>query len=78
MVTTNGTFTADGVGSNALEDPMNALVRLANGLARRGLSLAAGDLVTSSNIYNEPVRPAAGDVIVADFGVLGNIEVTFG
>lgn len=57
---------------------MNALVRLANGLARRGLSLAAGDLVTSSNIYNEPVRPAAGDVIVADFGVLGNIEVTFG
>lgn len=76
-VTTNGTFTADGVGSNALEDPINALVWLANGLARRGLSLAAGDLVTTGNICNEPVRPAAGDVIVADFGALGNIEVTF-
>lgn len=76
-VTTNGKFTADGIGSNALEDPMNALVWLANGLARRGLSLAAGDLVTTGNICNEPVRPKAGDVIVADFGALGNVEVTF-
>jgi len=76
-VTTNGGFTADGSGASALEDPMNALVWLANALARRGLSLAAGDLVTTGNICNDAVRPAAGDSIVADFGALGTVEVTF-
>ena len=76
-VTTNGKHTADGIGSNALEDPMNALVWLANGLASRGRSLAAGELVTTGNICNEPVRPTAGDAIVAHFGVLGSVEVTF-
>ncbi len=76
-VTTNDKFTADGIGSNALEDPINALVWLANGLASRGRSLAAGELVATGNICNEPVRPSAGDVVTADFGVLGKVELTF-
>ena len=76
-VTTNGAATAEGIGSNALEDPMNALIWLANGLTQRGLSLSAGDLVTTGNICNEPIRPTAGDVIVAEFGALGRVEVTF-
>jgi 2-keto-4-pentenoate hydratase len=77
IVTTNGVVTADGIGSNALEDPMNALVWLANGLAQRGLCLSAGDLVTTGNICNEPIRPKAGDAIVAEFGSLGSVQVTF-
>lgn len=76
-VTTNGARTAKGVGANALEDPMNALVWLANALARRGLSLAAGDLVTTGNICDDPVVPAPGDVIAAEFGALGRVEIAF-
>ncbi len=76
-VTTNGGFTADGIGANALEDPLNALVWLANALARRGLSLAAGDLVTTGNICNDPVRPSLNDAVIADFGALGTVEITF-
>ncbi len=76
-VTANGRFVARGIGANALEDPMNALVWLANGLARRGLSLAAGELVTTGNICDDAVRPAAGDTTVADFGALGEVEIVF-
>lgn len=76
-VTTNGARTAKGVGANALEDPMNALVWLANALARRGLSLAAGDLVTTGNICDDPVIPAPGDVVAAEFGALGRVEIAF-
>lgn len=76
-VTTDGRNVADGVGSNALEDPLNALVWLANALPQRGLALAAGDLVTTGNICNDAVRPAAGTATVADFGPLGRIEVAF-
>ena len=76
-VTTNGARTAKGAGANALDDPMNALVWLANALARRGLSLAAGDLITTGNICDDPVVPAPGDVTVAEFGPLGRVEIAF-
>ena len=76
-VTTNGARTAKGVGANALEDPMNALVWLANALARRGLPLAAGDLVTTGNICDDPVIPAPGDVVAAEFGAIGRVEIAF-
>jgi len=76
-VTTNGNFTADGIGANALEDPINALVWLANALARRGLCLSAGDLVTTGNICNDPLHPNPGDRVKADFGPLGGVEISF-
>ena len=76
-VTTDGAHVAGGIGANALGDPMNALVWLANALARRGLSLAAGDLVTTGNICDDPVRPVAGAATVADFGPLGRVEIAF-
>ena len=77
-VAVNGAATARGIGANALGDPMNALVWLANALARRGLSLAAGSLVTTGNICDDPLRPAAGDVFTADYGPLGGVEIAFG
>ena len=76
-VAVNGAATARGIGANALGDPMNALVWLANALAWRGLSLAAGSLVTTGNICDDPLRPAAGDVFTADYGPLGGVEIAF-
>ena len=69
--------TARGMGANALGDPLNALVWLANALARRGLALAAGDLATTGNVCDDPVVPKAGQTIAADFGPLGAVEIAF-
>ena len=76
-VSVDGVPTARGMGANALGDPMNALVWLANALARRGLALAAGDLATTGNVCDDPVVPEPGQTICADFGPLGSVEVAF-
>ncbi len=73
----NGEFVADGVGSNALNDPINALVWLANSATRRGHTLQAGDIVTTGNICNAPIFAKPGDTAVADFGALGKVEISF-
>ena len=74
----NGEFVADGIGSNALNDPMNALVWLANAATRRGHVLKAGDVVTTGNICNAPIFAKPGDTAVAEFGGLGTVGITFG
>ncbi len=74
----NGEFVADGIGSNALNDPLNALVWLANSATRRGHVLKAGDLVTTGNICNAPIFAKPGDTATAEFGDLGTVEITFG
>jgi len=73
----NGEFVADGIGSNALNDPLNALVWLANSATRRGHVLKAGDIVTTGNICNEPIFAKPGDTVIAEFGGLGTVEITF-
>lgn len=74
----NGETVADGIGSNALNDPLNALVWLANATTRRGHVLKAGDVVTTGNICNAPIFGKPGDTAKADFGDLGSVEITFG
>lgn len=74
----NGEVVADGIGSNALNDPLNALVWLANAATRRGHVLKAGDVVTTGNICNAPIFAKPGDTASADFGALGTVEITFG
>ena len=70
----NGEERARGDGARALGDPLNVLVWLANHLARRGITLEAGEVVTTGTCTGlEHVY--AGDVIVGDFGALGRVEV---
>ena len=65
-------FACEGVGSNVLGDPRVALTWLANELSSLGVTLAAGQIVTTGTcITPMEIRPA--DVVVADFGVLGRI-----
>lgn len=72
----NGTEVAAGIGGDVLGCPLNALVWLANHLSARGYGLAAGAWVSSGSCTNiTPVR--ADDRVVADFGSLGEVVLTF-
>ena len=65
-----------GVGSNALGDPRVALAWLANELSKYGTTLRAGEVVTTGTcLVPLPVKP--GDRLRGDFGILGEVSVTF-
>jgi 2-keto-4-pentenoate hydratase len=72
----NGEPKLKGCGSEVLGHPLNSLTWLANTLCEQGKFLRAGDLVSTgvcTNIYlAEP-----GDELIADFGKLGTVELTF-
>ncbi|NKB55573.1 MAG: hydratase [Alphaproteobacteria bacterium] len=75
-LTVDGEEAVTGVGSEVLGDPRNSLVWVANFLSARGKSLKAGEWVTTGStmgIYPVP----AGSAAIADFGSLGQVEVSF-
>ena len=66
----------EGVGANVLGDPRTALAWLANELRGLGVTLAAGQVVTTGTCMI-PVPVAAGDEVTADYGPLGRVSVRF-
>jgi 2-keto-4-pentenoate hydratase len=72
-----GRHASHGKGANVLGDPRAALAWLANELSRLGLPLAAGQVVTTGTCLT-PLAVAPGERVVADFGVLGRVEASFG
>lgn len=65
-----------GVGSNVLGDPRIALTWLANELSDIGITLAAGQTVTTGTCLI-PLDVNPGDRVSADFGVLGHVACRF-
>jgi 2-keto-4-pentenoate hydratase len=65
-----------GHGRNVLGDPRVALAWLANELRALGITLRAGEVVTTGTCH-PPLPVQAGDHFAADFGVLGNVSVRF-
>ncbi|MFB9266125.1 2-keto-4-pentenoate hydratase [Bradyrhizobium erythrophlei] len=65
-----------GHGKNVLGDPLIALAWCANELRALGLTLRAGEVVTTGTCH-PPLPIQAGDVFAADFGVLGKVSVRF-
>jgi 2-keto-4-pentenoate hydratase len=76
-VRVNGEVVDEGSGANVLGDPRNVMLWLANELSRRGLGLKAGQVVTTGSAA-DVIQVQAGDVVEADFGVLGVTEARFG
>jgi 2-keto-4-pentenoate hydratase len=65
-----------GHGKNVLGDPRIALAWLANELRELGVTLRAGEVVTTGTCH-PPLPIQSGDVFAADFGVLGKVSVGF-
>lgn len=65
-----------GHGKNVLGDPRLALAWCANELRQLGLTLRAGEVVTTGTCH-PPLPIQSGDVIAADFGSLGKVSVAF-
>jgi 2-keto-4-pentenoate hydratase len=67
-----GKIERQGAGANVLGDPRIALTWLANELSRLGVTLQAGEVVTTGTCM-APLAIAPGDEVIADFGILGRI-----
>ncbi len=65
-----------GHGRNVLGDPRAALAWLANELRSLGITLRAGEVVTTGTCH-PPLPIQSGDRMEADFGVLGKVSVGF-
>ena len=65
-----------GHGKNVLGDPRVALTWLANELRELGVTLKAGQIVTTGTCH-PPLPIQAGDRFEVDFGLLGKVSVSF-
>ena len=65
-----------GHGKNVLGDPRVALTWLANELRQFGVTLKAGEIVTTGTCH-PPLPIQSGDFCAMDFGVLGKVSVGF-
>lgn len=71
-----GRLEREGSGANVLGDPRIALTWLANELSRHGLTLGAGQVVTTGTCV-VPLEVAPGDEVTADYGLLGRVGLRF-
>jgi 2-keto-4-pentenoate hydratase len=67
-------LTREGKGANVLGDPRVALVWLVNELSGLGITLKAGEVVTTGTCL-VPLPIEAGVDVTADFGSLGSVSV---
>lgn len=65
-----------GLGAGVLNDPVMAIVWLANRLAQFGESISAGDVVLSGS-FVRPIEARHGDAFFADFGSFGSVRCDF-
>ena len=65
-----------GHGKNVLGDPLIALTWLANELRQLGVTLKAGQIVTTGTCH-PPLPIQSGDFCAVDFGALGKVSVGF-
>ncbi|MEO8628406.1 MAG: fumarylacetoacetate hydrolase family protein [Betaproteobacteria bacterium] len=75
--TVGGSVRHEGKGANVLGDPRVALTWLANELSRLGITLRAGQTVTTGTCL-VPIPVSPRDRVVADFGALGTVTLNFG
>ncbi len=66
----------DGIGRNVLGDPRLALCWLVNELSSQGMTLTAGEVVTTGTCVT-PIPIAPTTHVTGDFGVLGQVSVSF-
>jgi len=75
-MTVDGVTVGEGAGGLALGHPLDALLWLANRLARRGIGLAAGQVVTTGTCTGIHFVDAGAEA-VADFADFGTVHLRF-
>jgi 2-keto-4-pentenoate hydratase len=76
QVFVNGALNCEGSGAAVLGNPLNALEWLINRLNARGMTVQAGDYM-STGVTTKVYMAERGDRVTADFGPVGRVEVTF-
>ena len=71
----NGEQRGEGLGSDVMGHPLEALVWLANDLAGRGEHLRAGEIVITGSIV-PPIPLDVGDVAVVSVDGLGEARIS--
>jgi 2-oxopent-4-enoate/cis-2-oxohex-4-enoate hydratase len=72
----NGELLSEGLGSAALDSPLNCVSWLANTLSKFGITLNAGDVVLSGSLV--PLEPVvAGDEMRMEVEGIGTASVRF-
>jgi 2-keto-4-pentenoate hydratase len=66
----------DGIGSNVLGDPREALLWLVKEVMNLGYTIEAGQVVTTGTCA-EPLDIEPGNEVIADFGDLGQVSISF-
>jgi 2-keto-4-pentenoate hydratase len=72
----NGSFVKSGQGAEAMGHPVTSLTWMVNWIRERGLGVAAGELI-STGTCTAHCFVAVDDIVSADFGDLGLVEVHF-
>ena len=75
-LTVNGEVVREGRGGNALGDPLNVMVWLANRRSREGKGIRAGHVVNTGTTAGIFFADPGGEA-VADFGPLGQVSLAF-
>lgn len=76
IVARNGGVEETGLGAGVLDNPLRAIVWLANRLAAQGKTFRAGDVVLSGS-FIRPIEAPHGSTITADFGPFGAVACHF-
>ena len=75
-LSSNGRLRRKGTAGAALDHPMAPLAWLANELARTGVGMKAGEMVSTGTLTGM-LAPKPGEIYVADFGSFGSVSVSF-
>lgn len=76
LLWSGGEMVDQGVGANALGDPLLSLCWLADMLAQRGAGIAAGSIVLTGGLTKSHAA-RAGSCFMAEFGGLGSVVASF-
>ncbi len=71
----NNKVVTEGVGGNAMGDPLKALTWLANELRKKQQGLKRGEII-DTGVCTEAIEGSPGDEVHAIFGELGEVRIT--
>ena len=76
IVSRDGIVEETGLGAAVLDDPVVAVIWLAERLATQGDRIRAGEVVLSGS-FIRPIEAPAGSRIEADYGPFGHVGIAF-